>query len=242
MSGRTRIFVGLSAALALTAAIFVGFAMRAVHQVQPFYTAALEVDSNTLADESHAMERRVATLVSDAKQQPSWRAVFSDREVNGWLAVALEEKFADLLPTSIVDPRVAFEAEEVVIGFRYQGKDFTTVISVRAKAWISDADVVAIRMLSAHVGTLPIPLTKIVDHINKAAHKLQVPLRWTQQDGAPVALLSLPGVLSAEGELRRLDVVELHEGELYLAGSTFEVEPLETENRMAEKPAGTISR
>jgi len=242
MSGRTRIFVGLFAAVVVVAAIFVGFAMRALHQVQPFYAAALEVDSNTLADESHAMERRVATLVSDAKQQPSWRAAFSDREVNGWLAVALEEKFADLLPASIVDPRVAFEAEEAVIGFRYEGKEFTAVISMRVNAWISGADVVAIRLLKAHIGTLPIPLTKIVEHMTQAARKLQVPLRWTQQDGAPVALISLPGVLSTGGEQRRLDVVELHEGELYLAGSTFEVESLEAVELMTEKPAGTISR
>ena len=117
------------------------------------------------------MECCVAALVSDAKEQPSWQAAFSDREVNGWLAIALKEKFADLLPPSILDPRVAFEAEEAVIGFRYQDKDFTTVISVRVNAWLSDPDVVAIRLLKAHVGTLPIPLTKIVDQMTQALQK-----------------------------------------------------------------------
>ncbi len=237
MSGRVRILIALLGAATLTTAILIGVAMRAVQQVQPFYAAALEVDSNTLAGESHAMECRVAALVSDATGQPSWQAAFSDSEVNGWLAVALKEKFADLLPESILDPRVAFEADEAVIGFRYQGKDFTTVISVRANAWIADADVVAIRLLKAHVGTLPIPLTKIVDHMTQAARKLQVPLRWTQQDGAPVALLSLPGVLSTGDEQRRLVAVELHEGELYVAGSTIEIEPL-----VAEQPKETIVR
>jgi len=237
MFRRIKIVVAVVGAIGLTAIIVLGFAMRAVHQVQPFYTAALETDSSKLVDESHAMERRVAALVSDAQEQPSWQAVFSDREVNGWLAVALKEKFASVLPESIVDPRIAFEDEEVVIGFRYAGKDFVTVISVRANAWIADTDVIAIHLLKAHAGTLPIPLVKIVDALNDAAGKLKFSLRWTQQDGTPVALLSLPGVSSTEVESRRLEIVELHNGELFLKGSTIETDPL-----LAVKPKETLVR
>ena len=237
MFRRIKIVVAVVGAIGLTAIIVLGFAMRAVHQVQPFYRAALATDSSKLVDESHAMERRVAALVSDAQEQPSWQAVFSDREVNGWLAVALKEKFAHVLPESIVDPRIAFEDEEVVIGFRYVGKDFVTVISVRANAWIADTDVIAIHLFKAHAGTLPIPLVKIVDAFNDAAGKLKFSLRWTQQDGTPVALLSLPGVSSTKEETRRLEIVELHNGELFLKGSTIETDPL-----LVVKPEETLVR
>lgn len=237
MSRRIQIVVAVLSAVVLTVTIVVAYAMRAVRQVQPFYTAALEIDSNTLAEESHAMECRVAALASDVSAEPRWHTVFSDSEVNGWLAVALKEKFADLLPENIVDPRVAFKADEIVLGFRYQSKDFSTVISVRANAWISDTDVIAIHLLNAHAGTLPIPLVKVVETFNDAACKLKLSLRWTQQEGTPVALLSLPGVSSTEEQSRRLEIVELHNGELFLKGSTFKQESL-----LAEQPEETLVR
>jgi len=237
MSRRIQIVVAVVGAVALAATIVVVYAMQAVRQVQPFYTAALEIDSSTLAEASHAMECRVAALVSDASAASRWQTVISDSEINGWLAVALKEKFADLLPEGILDPRIAFETDEVVLGFRYQSEDFSTVISVRANAWVSDTDVLAIHLLKAHAGTLPIPLVKIVETLNAAARKLDFTLRWTQQAGTPVALLSLPGVSSTEEESRRVEIVELHEGELFLKGSTFKREFL-----LAEQPEETLVR
>lgn len=226
MSCRLKIVVAVAVSVVLTATILVGYALQAVRQVQPFYTTAIEIDASTLAVESHAMERRVAALVSDATGQTSWQAVFSDREVNGWLAVALKEKFADLLPEGILDPRVAFETDQLVVGFRYQENDFATVISVRANVWIADTDVIAIHLLKAHAGTLPIPLVKMVETLGEAAKKQKLPLRWAQREGTPVALLSLPGIFSTEKESRRLEIVELHQGELFLKGSTLKIESL----------------
>ncbi len=235
MSGRTKILFSLFGAGSLAGAVLVGLAMHAVRQVQPFYTAAIEINADTLADESHAMERRVAALVSDVVAVPRWQAVFSDLEVNGWLAVALKEKFADLLPESIVDPRVAFFRNEAVVGFRLVSEDFSAVISVRVEAWVSESDLLAVRLLKAHAGTLPIPLSTIVEHMSQGARTLQLPLRWTQEEGFPVALISLPDVLSTSEESRRLEAVELHEGELYVVGSTWLLEPSLSAPRFAEK-------
>ena len=183
------------------------------------------------------MECRVAALVSDAVEEPTWQAAFSDTEVNGWLAITLKEKFADLLPESILDPRVAFNDNEAVIGFRYRDENMTTVISVRVDAWIDKTDVLALRLRKAHAGKLPIPLKKIVDNMNQAAEKIQFPITWTQQNGAPVARIPLQDVLSTEAELRRLETVELHKGELYLAGTTAKLEAV-----LAERPDDSVRK
>ena len=237
MYGRITIIMAGIVALGLLALLAIGYANRALHQVQPYYARAIELDSEMLAQDSHAMECRIASLVTDATTDSSWQTAFSEREVNGWLAVALKEKFADLLPESVVDPRVDFGANEAAIGFRYVGEELSTVISVRVSVWVAETDVVAIRLKKCHAGTLPIPVSKVVDQMIAAADKLNASLRWTQQAGDPVALISLRGVLSVADEQRCLQSVELYEGELYLAGSTASVEPL-----LAEKAEETVLR
>ena len=47
---------------------------------------------------------------------------------------------------------------------------------------------------------------------------------------------------STESEKRQLDAVELHQGELYLAGSTNKRESLDSEKLLAEKAEGSIAR
>jgi len=221
MSRGIRTVAALVGMVLVTTALLGGYVFQAVRQVHPFYQAALDIDHQTLANASQEMESRVAALYSDLQQQTKWQAVFSDTEVNGWLAVTLGEKYTDLLPEGVVSPRIAFTAGEVVAGFRYQDDHWDTVISVRAEAFLADADLLAVRLRGAHAGALPIPLSKIVKYVTTAAREQGWALRWTQQEGDPVALLPLEGVLSTASERRRLEVIELHDGELFLSGKTI---------------------
>ena len=43
-------------------------------------------------------------LRNDIANEPTWEAVFSDREVNAWLAEELVTHFADQLPPEVHDP------------------------------------------------------------------------------------------------------------------------------------------
>lgn len=197
----------------------------------------MEIDPGELAGAGREMECRVAALVCKAAEQPAWQAVFSDLEVNGWLANILKEKFPELLPKNVLDPRVVFKDNEAVVGFRYRDENVTTVISVRADAWIDQTDVLAVRLRRAHAGKLPIPLKRIVDHVNQAAEKTPLSIRWTQRNGSPIALVPLQDVLSTGTELRQLQTVELHKGELYLAGTTAKLEAV-----LAERPDSSIRK
>ena len=232
MSRKVRILLAVVGVICMAAALSVRYVSRAMRQVQPFYQAALEVDPQALAGANQTMESRVAALYSDATHQTTWQAAFSDTEVNGWLAVTLGEKYPDLLPEHVEAPRVAFTAGEVVAGFRYRDEHWNSVISVRAEAFVADTDLVGVRLLGAHAGTLPIPLAKVVEYISTAARKQGWALRWTQQEGDPVALIPLAGALSTASERRRLETVELHDGELYLAGKTLPA----NEAKLADQP------
>ncbi|NOY41696.1 MAG: hypothetical protein GXP26_07670 [Planctomycetes bacterium] len=220
MSRRVRLSIAVAGSLAAIIAGLFLYGKWAIHQVQPFYSAALQVDPDTHISASLEMESRVSALVSDAAEQSHWQAAFSDDEVNGWLASSLTEKFPGLLPEAVSDPRVAFSDGIAALGFRYQDDHLNSVLSLRASAVIDGTDIVALRLLQAHVGTLPFPMAKIVEAITDGARQQQIAIRWTQQDGDPVALIPLTGLLSTPKVERRLDVVEFHEGELYLSGST----------------------
>lgn len=206
--------------LAVAALVAYGFARQALREVHPFYAKAIKTEPRALQSASRQMENRVAALYSDAKPPGEWTTVFSDAEVNGWLAVALEEKYADLLPPEVSDPRVAFADDRALIGFHYRGDWTDAVVSVEAEAFMADDDVAAVRLRDARVGSLPIPLAKVVDSITEAAEQLDVIVRWTQLGEDPVLLVSLTDVLSTDEEQRRLKLLKLREGELLLTGST----------------------
>jgi hypothetical protein len=107
-----------------------------------------------------------------------------------------------------------------MLGFHYQGERIDAVVSVEAEAFMADDDVAAIRLHDARVGDLPLPMTRVVESINKGAGKLDLAIRWTQLDGDPVLLLSLVDALSTDEEERRLKLLKLRDGELLLTGST----------------------
>ncbi len=50
-----------------------------------------------------------------------WSAVFTDEQINGWLAADLPEKFPQLLPPEIQDPRVVFAPGQLQLACRYTG-------------------------------------------------------------------------------------------------------------------------
>jgi hypothetical protein len=194
--------------------------MRALGEVQPFYAEAMRVAPQQLESAGRQMESRVSALVSEAQPPGRWQTVFSDDEVNGWLAVTLKEKFSDLLPPEVSDPRVVFTDGGCKIGFRYDGEQLSAVISVEGDASIASEDVAAVRLRQAFLGGLPLPMSEVVDEITAIAAKLQLPIRWAHQDGDPILLAPVTNALSTDRERRQLERLELRDGQLLLAGST----------------------
>src|SRR3954469_1963699 len=69
-------------------------------------------------------------LRNDICNEPTWEAVFSDQEVNAWLAEDLVTHFADQLPPEIHEPRVVFEVDRATMAFQLDQGPFSSVIWV----------------------------------------------------------------------------------------------------------------
>ena len=87
-SRRFAVFALLAAA-ALTAA---ALTYRASQWVPPFYQQTLVAERADLAAFGDDLERELLNLHSEINDDGHWEGVFSDEQINGWLAVDMLDK------------------------------------------------------------------------------------------------------------------------------------------------------
>jgi hypothetical protein len=211
-----RWFVLVLGLAALVAGGALAFQVASNH-VPSFYAEALDptkVDSQP----GQEMKRNVAALASDTLRGGRWRATFSDKQINSFLAVDLPEKHPRLLPKKIRNPRVSIRKEEAAIGWQAEGR-WPAVYSLSIVPYVARPNVLAVRILRIRAGAIPVPLGEVVDGLTLAAKRAGLRLQWQQADGDPVALVEIPHDPSAPQRLV-LDEVELTDGAIVVSGHT----------------------
>ena len=203
--------------LAVVAAVALWGAYRATQRVRPFYQQALALDPDVLEAGSRQLESRATTLYSDTQDPGQWHALFTAEEVNGWLAVKLAEEYADAIPEDVHDPRIAIAPEAITLGFRTRRGGVETVVSVDAIVFVTESGAIAVRLAGVKAGALPLPVMQVADQLAASCQRMSLPVRWTQQDGQPVAIIDVD-----RGGRQRVHIesIELGDGELYIAGRT----------------------
>lgn len=214
-----RILIGGGIAVALLLLLLAG-GVYFGSQVEPeFYHQALQTAPEDLEQESEELLAKTTALVSLARQEGSWEAVFTESQINGWLAVDLPEKHKELLPPDVHDPRVVIQPDRAKVAWRWDRDRFTTVVSLDLEIFLSKPDELAIRIRRIRAGAVPLPTAQLLDLIGKRAEEAKLHIRWVQEDGDPVALVPIPPV--EDGRLlRRIKAIRLEEGQVYLAGET----------------------
>ena len=211
--------------IAFVAGLTVYFAYVASQQVPEFYQQALSRDSERSADAGEQLERDVLELHNHVQNRGEWEQVFTEESVNGWLAVDLPTKFSDALPKGISEPRVAIGENKIRVACKYSGKNLSSVISLDLEVALTQEDnVILIRIDAARAGLLPIPLKNFLADITKVAEDAEITVRWTDEGGDPVALLTIPEVYEGyEKRLVRIDGIEVVKGMIRVIGKTKEL-------------------
>jgi uncharacterized protein YpmS len=207
--------------LAGIAAVAVGGVLVALGREQPFYTAALEADPVVLASASRELESRATAFYSETRQPGEWQAAFTEDQINGWLAVRLANLYAEDLPESFSEPRVAIDDGELALAFRTRRAGVDTVVTAKASAMLTDDGNIAIRLRSVHAGALPIPAMQVAEEISQACRQLELPVSWTQIEGQPVAIVEINRGGAARHTTIALDSLEIEQGAIYVAGRTL---------------------
>lgn len=210
-----------SCLLGLTVA-FLAWGYWSFQRVPDFYREAVRIEPARQQSANEALLQNAAALASNVRKEGRWQALFTAEQVNGWLAVDLKENYPDLLPDEVVEPRVKLSADGATIACRYVHGTVQTVLSLKVEPYMVEPNIVALRIKEVRAGNVPLPLTQVLDALTSAAENLELPIRWLQTDGDPVALVSIPPRHDEKTEYR-LEVLELRQDELYVAGHTARI-------------------
>jgi len=212
--------LGLASLLLVIAAAAMFLVQRASRHVPEFYAEALKADPGQQRIASQRMTKAAAALASDLKREGGWQAVFTEEEINAWLAVELVERHGDLLAAAVSAPRLKIEPDNLTLAFRYRDGRRSVVVSLSVDAYLVEPNVVALRIRKARAGSLPLPLDKILREVSKSTAQLEWQIDWRQAGGDPVAQITIPALGARKNRQAQIETLRLESGKIVLAGST----------------------
>ncbi len=155
-------------------------------------------------------------LRNDISNEHDWQAVFTDQEVNAWLAEDLVTHFADQIPPEIHEPRISFGADRITFGFQLDRGPIRTVIWVVAQARVPEDNVLALTLEKIRAGVIPISAERLIGPIADQARDHGLDIRWTRENDLPVALIRFkPDHGRSDVVLEQLSV---RQGQIRLSG------------------------
>ncbi len=225
-------------ALLLASVIGVGLweAHRAIHHVQPFYREAGQIGRIELEQAGRELETQAGALYSNVEEAGRWSAIFTQEQLNGWLATELPENYQDFLPANIRDPRIAISPKKIQIGFLSTQTGFETVVSLDVEVFLTEPGLLAFRLMAVRAGSLPLPSGQVAEEIQAASQSWSIPVRWTRSEGTIVALVDLAEPLSSEEEVVTVERFELLPGEIFITGQTEQLTNTILEDPETELP------
>ena len=233
-----RFAVAMAATCGLIFATMAWWAVGQTSHVPDFYVQAKKQLPARVAEASRRLQSDMKQLQDDAGKRGSWRAAFSDDEINAWLVQELPAKFPKLLARGASDPRVMIEDNRILAAVRYCDRRIDTIISCEVSVELTEEpNMLAVRLSNLRAGALPLPLSSFLNGISREAATGEVDIRWDHTNEGPVALVAVPS--EHPGYVHKPVVVEsvkLVEGQLLLAGHTG------PEAHEAYQPRGTVHR
>jgi hypothetical protein len=220
--GLVRAALAVAIVLAIVAGVSLWGVYQASQQVPEFYVQALAAPRETQAAAGQELEKQALSLNSQVRRPGHWEARFTQDQINGWLAVDLPTKFPGSLPGGVSEPRVAVSPDQIQLAVKWQQGSTSAVLSAMGEIYLTaEPNQVAVRILSVKAGVLPVPLARFLDEIANRAASSGLPLEWTEIEGDPVALITLP--LEREefrGKQLLVEELRLEEGAIVVAGKT----------------------
>jgi HAMP domain-containing protein len=170
------------------------WAIQKTREVPDFYLQAEARMPSDLIGASNQLEFEVQELTDSVSQLGSWRAVFSEEQINAWLVHQLPLEFSKVLPAGVCDPRVVIENGKVLAAARYKHSQIDTVVSFELCLQLThEPNVLAVEIRNLRAGALPLPLNRFLNQITRRAARDSLVVSWDNNDqGQPIGLLTVP--------------------------------------------------
>ena len=217
----------LAMVLLLLLSLGLCFAYYTSQNSPEFYTAALKKEPEESKALGSQMETDVLDIYNSAMIPAAWQGELSEEGINGWLASELIEKFPEVLPENIKDPRVSLKDDQLTIACRCSYKDLQGILVGSFDLFCTEQpNQIAIRIKSVKMGIIPFPVTQFADEVTDALSKSGYESSWTEADGDPVLLVTVPEdhLIIEENYLVKIKSIDIEAEKVFFTGETVEIE------------------
>jgi hypothetical protein len=199
--------------LLVTAPALVHFCLN----YQPgFYRAFATIPRQRRQAEARQFVAQSLQLRNDIINEPRWEAVFTDEEVNAWLAEDLVAHFSDLIPPGVHEPRVAFENDRATLAFQLDRGPIRSLIWVVVRVAVPEPNLLALSIEKIRAGMVPVSSQALLEQITEHGRRQGLDIRWERDGPFPMALIRY------EPQRSRSDIIleQLHllNGQVRLSG------------------------
>jgi hypothetical protein len=168
--------------------------------------------------------RRLVTAVSglhaDIMGVGPWEALFTERQINAWLAVDLPRNHPELLTGGVTGPRVEFLPGRVRAAVRLGREPLAASIWIEAEVRLREVNQLGISLRAAGLGRLPLPSGPLLQELARRLDRIGLVTEIRRLDDQRLLLVYIPSTHEAGGLshwLRRLGITA---GELVVTGET----------------------
>ena len=181
-----------------------------------FYRTMVSVPPEQRQERAKRFVAQSLQLYNDIRNEPRWEAVFTDQEVNAWLAEHLVTHFADELPPEIHEPRIVFEPDRLTLAFQLDQGPIRSVIWVVARVRVPEKNMLELTIEKIRAGVVPVPADQIIERITNQARKHGLDICWVRDGEANVALIRYTPDLKHSDVI--LEQLLIRRGQIRLAG------------------------
>lgn len=181
-----------------------------------FYQRTIEMPRARRQSEAKKFVAQGLQLRNDIVNEPKWEAAFSDEQVNAWLAEDLVTYFADQVPQGVREPRVAFDNDQVSLGFELEEGPIHSVVWIVARVNVPEENTVAITLEKVRAGMIPFSADRFLDRITEQARRQGLDIRWERDGDFPMAVIHYTPTAQRRDVV--LERIQVRDGEIRLAG------------------------
>jgi hypothetical protein len=209
----------ISGLILLLLATIPGLAWVSLTHKPGFYRAMVRLPRGEREVKARRFMAQSLQLRNDICNEPTWEALFTDQEVNAWLAEDLVTHFADQVPPEVHEPRVVFELDRVTLAFQLDQGPLSSVIWVVARPHVPEGNVIELTLEKIRAGVLPVPADQILDRITAYAREHGLDVQWRRGDeGFPIVTLRYTP--DSQRDDVKLVRVQIQHGQIRLAGQS----------------------
>ena len=211
----TKTLIWLGVGLGVLAAIPLGAWFSLTYEPY-YYRAMVGLSREQSAGRAKKFVAQSLQLRNDICNEPNWEAVFTDQEVNAWLAEDLVTHFADRLPPEVHEPRLLFEPDRIILAFQLRQGGVQSVITVVARPRVPGGNTIELTLEKIRAGFCRSRPTTSWTGSSSMHARHGVDAEWARKDGYPVVVMRYTPHIDREDV--QLEELQIRDHQIRLAG------------------------